>query len=158
MRCGIELLADGAVLAGRLGLNVPVPPSRRLAARHASIHNVSLARAREIGTLREFAAGVVRKLLPSRAFLRLYDPHAGHGALSMVRAYVRRWAWVFLGAAQALVKLGCDRVRPKCDRGRERGKVSAMLHWATTLTGFRTFSGLKDGSAVATGAATDSSG
>lgn len=90
LRAGLELLPDGAELAAEIGVTGVVAADLWLGGRQRDRVSVSLAEALSRPGLLGKAAFVVRRVVPSAAFLRLSDPAAKGGRLALTAAYGRR--------------------------------------------------------------------
>jgi hypothetical protein len=104
-RAGLELLPDGVELVERLQLRGPVAADHWLAGRQRSRVSVNLAAARDRPRLRDRAGYVLRKMLPSPAFLRLHDLRARRGRGGLLLAYLSRWGRGCSGAPRAVLDL-----------------------------------------------------
>jgi hypothetical protein len=96
---GLALTRAGRQLAAQLGLSPPRSVEAVLNATTpppAALGFEQLARAHGARTRLEI---VWRKLVPPPAFIRHWDPRAGHSRIALMRAYARRPIWVLRHAA-----------------------------------------------------------
>lgn len=99
---GLRLAPDGVEVANRLGL--PRPSSVDVALRATSPPPVALALeqlARARG-MRARLTIVWHKLIPPPTFIRHWDPRARESRIALVRAYLRRPAWILRHTPRAV--------------------------------------------------------
>lgn len=87
---GLRITDRGAAVASELGLPERCSPSRWLGAHHGSTTAYSLARLAEMPTFRSRVRHVGRRLWPSPAAMRQFNPLARHGQLGLLLAYAGR--------------------------------------------------------------------
>ena len=99
---GLRLAPDGVEVANRLGL--PRPSSVDAALRATSPPPVALAleQLAQAQGMRARLTIVWHKLMPPPAFVRHWDPRARESRFALVRAYLRRPAWILRHTPRAL--------------------------------------------------------
>jgi hypothetical protein len=103
MRAGLDLLPDGAQLADDLGLGGSVTPDKWLAGRQHNRVSVNLAIALSEPGFGKKIQRVVKRVLPSPAFVRLWDVSARRGPGWLAFGYVRRVAITTAAGPRAIV-------------------------------------------------------
>lgn len=89
-RAGLELLPDGRQLADDLGVGGTVRADQWLAGRQRNRVSVNLAKALAEDGIGSAAVHLIRRVLPSPAFVRLWDVPARRGPGWLALAYLRR--------------------------------------------------------------------
>jgi hypothetical protein len=129
MRAGLSLVEGGPELADRLGLADDAGTVVRLLAARAPATALGIHRLLTARGIRARLRFVARKLVPTAAFLRLWQPVASRGRLGLMLAYLWRPFWLIAKlppgvAAWAAVTLPSGRVR-----GTLGGSLWALRAW-----------------------------
>lgn len=101
-RAGIGLLPDGSALADRLGIVGAIGADTWLAGRQRDRISVNLAIALDERGAWAIASHIVRRMVPSPAFVRLFDARARTGPAGLALAYARRFWRVLLAGPRAI--------------------------------------------------------
>lgn len=132
LRAGLELLPDGAQFALEVGVGGVVAPDLWLGGRQRDRVSVSLAEAMARPGLRGKATYVVRRVVPSAAFMRLSDPAANNGPLGLAAAYGRRMSRVVVKAPRAALDV-LEARRSAEPGGRGSGTLARKLQFGTRV-------------------------
>lgn len=108
-RAGLDLLPDGSRFADDLGIGGTLAADAWLGGRQHNRVSVNLATALAERGGRAKMAHIVRRVLPSPAFLRLADPSARRGAAWLALAYVHRVATACVAAPRAMMDVAVAR-------------------------------------------------
>lgn len=131
LRAGLGLLPGGGEFADDLGIRGTVAAEHWLGGRQRDRVSVSLAEAIARPGLRGTAAYVVRRVLPSAAFLRLSDPAANNGRWGLAAAYGRRMGRVVVKAPRAA--LDVLEARRSTDSGRRTTRLTRKLRYGNRV-------------------------
>jgi Uncharacterised nucleotidyltransferase len=102
LAAGLRLTPSGAQLATRLGLPVTRSVDVELSAGSPPPVGLAFEQLARADGMRARTEIVWRKLVPPADFIRLWDPRAAHSRPSLLRAYLRRPAWILRHAPRGL--------------------------------------------------------
>jgi hypothetical protein len=112
---GLSLVPAGEQVIARLALQHARSPETELRVSSPPPLALGFEQLAQASGMRARAEIARRKLAPTPAFLRDWDPHVGDGRLDLVRAYIRRALWLLRHAPRGLH--AWYRVRRSAGRG-----------------------------------------